>query len=269
MITKFKTYELVKFEDIFSKGYNNLYYTKTDFMKMLNQVLDYYYDEFGIEFLGYGAEGDAFKVKSKDSTKVLKITKEKREASAIEKVRKIHINGLVDYYDVRRIIDVDDIYFELYVIIMENAEKLNEIEQSVWNFLRGYFFDLRKFKKSNYLIVPGDKINYDEFLEINNIDRLNSIYEKYIQNRDVEKIYSITNDINYKLMNSDEAYKILLNFYEDFCTLVKDAVKYKLNMGDFHIDNAGKDQNDHLIFYDVLIGKKKTNLTLKPIEIKL
>ena len=68
--------------------YNNLFYTKSGFLKMLRQVTNFYYDEFGIEFLGSGAEGNAFEIKSKDETKVLKICNSSNEAYSIEKVRK-------------------------------------------------------------------------------------------------------------------------------------------------------------------------------------
>ena len=185
---RYKNYiNVSKFEsinsDLLPSKYNNLFYTKTDFLKMLDQVLYFYYDEYGIKFLGYGAEGNAFRVKSKDGTKVLKLTKREDEASEITKVRKHHISGLVDYYDVRQVIDIDDVYVTIYSILMEKLDNLDYLEKTVWSFLRGYFFNLREFSNKINLVVDGTNIDYNKFLKTNNIERLNNIYEKFRNHR--------------------------------------------------------------------------------------
>ena len=181
----FKQVESVDFDNLLPTTYNNLFYTKSDFVKMLKQVLDFYYDEFNIKFLGFGAEGDAFKIDSKDGTKVLKITNNEKEACAVEKIRKYNITGLVDYYDVRRIVDTSDIYFVLYSILMENVEPLNNLEKTVWTFMRGYFFDLKYSEKNrNYLSINGKDLNYNEFIKNNNIDKLKTVYETYKKHRE-------------------------------------------------------------------------------------
>lgn len=274
---KIHTYnELVDYNALLNRSFNNLFYTKTDFIKMLKQVINFYYDEFGITFLGHGAEGDTFKITSKDNTKVLKLTKNKREAFAIEKVRNYKISGVVDYYDVRRIIDNTDIYFEIFAILMDNVELLNDMEKSVWSFLRGYFFNLKEFQETTYLQVLGPSINYKRFLEINSLERLNITYKMYKKYREqshfgfgIAQIYCLADNVDHDLLETDEAYQIMLKFYKNFCELVKDAVKYKLKMRDFHTDNIGKDESGNLKFFDVLYGKKNTKLKLKPIKINL
>jgi len=267
--------ESVDLDHILPQKFNNLYYTRKDFLEMLKQILAFYYDEFGIKFIGSGAEGDAFNVISKDQTKVLKITTNNKEALSVEKARKYHIPGLVDYYDVRKVIDKSDVYFDLYAILMESVEPLNDLEKTVWTFLRGYFFNFKEFEDTSYLTIPGAKANYKKFLLTNSIERLNDVYNKYKINRDnnkygfgIKQIYYITDNIDHDLMATDEAYQIMLKFYKTFCELTRAAIKYKLRMNDFHTDNIGKDVDGNLKFFDVLCGKN-TDLKLTPIEINL
>ena len=269
MITQFKLFELFDLDTIVPKGPNNLFYTRKDFIKMLGQVIDFYYDEIGIEFLGSGAEGNAYRIKSKDGTKVLKITKDIRETSTIDKIRKYIIPGLVNYYDVRRIIDSSDIYFTIYSIIMENVKPLNDMEKSVWTFLRGYFFDFKEFKKSDFLTVPGDKMNYSQFIKTNSLDRLNDIYNQYKNQKNIKQNYYIADKIDRDLIITDQAYEIMLKFYDTFCLLVKEAIKHKIKLKDLHNNNVGKDDNGNYKFFDVLYGPKEYNFRLKPIEIDL
>ena len=262
---------------IMPEVYNKLTYTKKDFLEMLNQVVYFYYDEYGINFLGYGAEGNTFRITSKDQTKVLKITKREDEASEITKIRKFNITGLVDYYDVRQIIDIEDIYMTTYSILMENLQPLTDLEKNVWSFLRGYFFDLRETSNKINLVVIGDKINYDKFIKKNNLDRLNKIYNKFKTHRKnakygmgIEQINHIADNVELEIMIKDEAYETMLEFYETFCGLVRDAVKYKLKMRDFHTDNAGRDENGNLKFYDVLYNDVYIrDFKLKSIKITL
>lgn len=272
---KLELNESVNLNHILPQKFNNLFYTRKDFLKMLKQILAFYYDEFGIKFIGSGAEGDAFRVVSKDQTKVLKITTNNKEALSVEKARKYNIPGLVDYYDVRKVIDSADVYFDLYAILMESVEPLNNLEKTVWTFLRGYFLNFKEFEKTNYLMIPGAKANYKQFLQTNSIERLNEVYDKYKTTRKVEKfgfgikqIYNIADNIDHDLMITDEAYSTMLRFYKTFCELTRAAIKYKLKMRDFHTDNVGKDLDGNLKFFDVLYGKK-SDLKLKPIEINL
>ena len=270
-----KVTESVDLDKILPLRYNNLFYTRKDFLEMLRQILAFYYDEFGIKFIGSGAEGDAFRVISKDQTKVLKITSNNKEALSVEKARKYNIPGLVDYYDVRKVIDSSDVYFDLYAILMESVEPLNELEKTVWTFLRGYFFNFKEFEKTNYLMIPGAKANYKQFLQTNSFERLKNVYNKYKTNREIEKfgfgipqVYNIADNIDHDLMITDEAYEIMLKFYKTFCELTRAAIKYKLKMRDFHTDNVGKDSDGNLKFFDILYGKK-ANLKLKAIEVNL
>lgn len=260
--------------------YNNLFYTKSGFLKMLRQVTNFYYDEFGIEFLGSGAEGNAFEIKSKDETKVLKICNSSNEAYSIEKVRKYNFPELVDYYDVREIVDKSGVYPKNYAILMESVKPLSDLEKTVWSFLRGYFFDLRSFNSStmfsNFLVVYGDNIDYNTFKKEHTIAKLNSLYSKYRENRKlrnygfgIHQIYWIYDNIDHDLMVSDAAYETMLKYYKTFCNLVYNAVKYKLILRDFHTDNCGKDEHGNLKFFDVLYTRKESKLKLKAIEISI
>ena len=97
---------------------------------------------------------------------------------------------------------------------MESVEPLNDIEKSVWTFLRGHFFDFNEFKKSDFLVVPGDKMNYSQFIKTNGLDRLNDVYNQYKNQKDIKQIYMIADKIDRNLIITDQAYEIMLKFYD-------------------------------------------------------
>jgi hypothetical protein len=280
MITKYNNFlnELKNTDQIDNlnlKEHNYQLYTKEDFIKVLKTVVNFYYDEFGIEFLGSGAEGNAFKITSKDDSKVLKITTNQQEANGVETVRKFNIRGLVDYYDVREIVDISNIYPVTYSILMENVEPLNNLEKTVWTFLRGFFFDFRNFEKNMYFTVPAYKINFKKFLEDNSLERLEQTYLKYKNHREtkkrgfgIEEIYWVSDIVDHELMMNDKAHDIMLKLYYTFCDLLKDTIKYKLRLVDLHSENLGKDDNGNYKFFDILHKENKI-LKLKFIEVDL
>ena len=114
-------------------------------------------------------------------------------------------------------------------------------------------------------------------MKINSLERLNDVYEKFKKHRGkgkygfgIPQVNQIADNIELELMIKDEVYKKLLEYYKTFCDLVHDAVKYKLKMRDFHTDNAGRDENGNLKFYDVLYNDVYIrDFKLKSIKITL
>ena len=129
---------------------------KSASLSIIKQVVNFYYDEKNIKFLGKGYFGSVYQ--TSDEKKVLKITRDIREVMRAEKFRQINPKGIVDYYDVREIkINRGNIFKpELWCIILEKVEPLNFYEKEIWRL----FGDILE-----YNIKPTDKnlnFNFDQ-----------------------------------------------------------------------------------------------------------
>ena len=144
-----------------------------------NAVVDRIASHFGEEiedYLGGRANGYAFKLKS---DKVLKITKDKKEAKAINRLRKKRkFKHIVSYYDLRKFNDI-------YVTLMDYVKPLDEDLKPFYNkishdFLEGILSKKELIEKYGDMIKSNKKYK-DLFNTL--LDQRDSILKEFKINK--------------------------------------------------------------------------------------
>jgi len=257
--------------------------------RIIREVANFYYQKTGVEYIASGAFGDAFLL-SKDNTKVLKVTDDSDEALNADILRKLNIKGIVEYYDVREII-VNGESKGLYSILMERLKKPTNLEKRAFSLIKdtllsddgtnglnldyrgglGTSEKYRLFLKLN----PPEKI--EEFIEIlnspffpKNEEEQITFYEKYYSQSGWRTAENFTETLanNTKYLKESNFLTILKEYYFFYINVVKDFMKYKIKLDDFHLGNLGmKDVLPVAIDVGCRQFRKNAKLTLKPIEI--
>jgi len=144
-----------------------------------NIVVDKIATHFGEEvedYLGGRANGYAFKLKS---GKVLKITKDKKEAKAINRLRKKRkFKHIVSYYDLRKFNDI-------YVTIMDYVKPLDEEMKPFYNKLSHDFLEGNLSKdelKDKYADIVKGNSKYIELFNIM-LEQRDSILKEFKMNK--------------------------------------------------------------------------------------
>lgn len=216
--------------------YNQL--DNSEVLKIIKDVVDFYYDEKDIKFIGRGAYGSVYE--TSDKSKVLKLTTDAKEVKRAEKFRKINTKCVVDYYDIRQIKifrDGEEMNMKLWAMILEKVEPLNKIEKSIWKVFSGiilggvfYGFTDNDYREGNKFFINGE-------LDPN-----------------------LPSDV----------YKICEKFSDLLSKTIKLSNKYHISFEDLHEDNMGKTINGEYKFFDVRsTGYANPKLSLKPININL
>lgn len=234
---KFITDRLL-FDDITNISKSNYKFKKSNILSIIKQVVDFYYDEKDIKFIGSGFYGSVYQ--TSDETKVLKITTDAKEVKKAERLRKINVPGVVDYYDVREINVYDSKErlrsYGLWSIILEKVYPLKEFEKSVWDSFEPYL-------KNEISSTTG---NYKE-------------YNKFYNNDG-----TIDNKLPYNVYNVIDKMTKLIDL------LIESSKKHKIKFYDLHAGNLGKDIDANYKFFDirsdVILDKK---LPLKSIRVNI
>jgi len=291
MIKKFKLFEYIShYRSIMGEFHlsNELEITEEDSEQIYNQVANFYKENSRLSFLGSGSFGSAFSL----DDKVLKITTDKNEVDNIEYLRKKNFAGIVSYYDIRKInLSINgrpSREKNLYSIIMDKVQPLNEIETECYKILYKFgYVDGQNHKLHFTYTLDYDNLyenSAKHFKKLNDGSRIKKIIEILINAddwRDVHTkmreeldIYSF--DFEYVELediqaNIEEFEKIILRFYNDILELLCDIIRCKLILYDSHEQNVGKDEEGHFKMIDLGF---KTNysgikLKLKPIDINI
>ena len=258
--------------------------------QIIREVANFYYQKTGIEYIASGAFGDAFLL-SKDNTRVLKVTDDFDEALNADILRRLNIKGIVEYYDVREIIVNDE--SKGYAILMEKLDKPTNIEKKAFQLIKdtllsedgttGLNLDYRgslgtSEKYRNFLkLNPPQKI--DDFLEIlnstwfpkNKVEQLN-FFNKYFKEDSWRSEENFIESIEHyaKYLKEPKFLTLVKKYYFFYMDVIKDFMKYKIQLDDFHLGNLGmKDGLPIAIDVGCSRFRKNVKLTLKPIEINI
>jgi hypothetical protein len=217
------------------------------------------------EYLGSGVMGYAF---STNLNTIIKITTDDFEAINSQYLINNKLKNFAKYYWVYKINILDYIETDdneiienkfIYILNMEKLKMLNETEKEITWLLNKRFFES---KKDKYLV--GFFVNdfkYDEFIKINDLNKLKILYE-HIKTNDINKSYhfelsnkTIGNfSFNKKIINNI-SFDELKNIYDIMLRIYKEANENNMFIIDLHCGNLG--YNDlGMVSFDVGVYSK-------------
>jgi hypothetical protein len=167
-------------------------------------------------FLGSGSYGSVFLLKS---GKVLKITSDRSEIRVIVRLVKKLTKYLINYYDVREIVD-EDKSMRIYAMIMDKITPVKGDERQVCTYVENLFF-----------MLPPD---YNEKME-------SSIKEKLI------------NKTELKYFRHDSGVMSTLDkYWKNFVGMVQELRRLKITEPDFNGGiNFGKKEDGTIVHIDI------------------
>lgn len=233
------------------------------YIRIVDKVADWYYDNYNISFLGSGAYGTAFRINNEDN-KVLKITTDENEASNVSYlVKKSGVKGIVDYYDIHQVdvIENGEELITVYSIIMEKLYKISDMESGTFMLLfRNYF-------KNN-----SDIVNLYEGFSRKDIGCTFREFKKLNPNNVNKFIDRHSNDYYIERYNTEEVKELANVYYKDIMDMVESVIKYDLTLGDVHTDNIRKTEDGHMKVIDpggYSVEHKKYRSKSAPIKIDI
>jgi hypothetical protein len=228
--------------------------TPDEYKKIIDNVADWYYDNYNLTFLGSGTYGSAFRINNEEN-RVLKITTDLNEAANVSYlVKKVNVKGIAEYYDIHQV-DVysnNEFLVTVYSIIMEKLYSITNVEEHVYMFLLDNYFKNSKGENFKYKTLSKERIgcNWNEFQEIN-------------PNRVEEFIDNNKDDRRLRMLDIYEIKSLANIYYEDIMGVFNSVLKYDLVLDDIHGDNIRRTEDDHMKVIDVGGGYDDSNKKFK------
>lgn len=184
-----------------------------------------------IKFLGKGDMGAAFLT---DQKHVLKITVDKAEVVAMQKIQKVNSVHLPKVYRISKIKSTDRT--DLFVIEKDYAYNNEQLQAKIDQFIHQYrsyiySYEMETFRKNNIHYIPLPD-TFDYMLSMASVGTITErIYEPF-----------------YKYMEGQNN-RVFLWFMKEAWSLIRDLRSAGIHATDFHPGNIGI-LNKHLFYFD-------------------
>ena len=212
------------------------------YVRIVDKIADWYYDNYNISFLGSGAYGTAFRINNEEN-RVLKITTDENEAANVSYlVKKSGVKGIVDYYDIHQVDVFEDgeKLITVYSIIMEKLYKISDMESGTFMLLFQKYF--KPYENEIVNLYDGFSrkdigCTFREFKKLNP-NNVNKFIDEHSHDYYIERY------------NIDEVKELANVYYKDIMDMVESVIKYDLILGDVHTDNIRKTEDGHMKVID-------------------